>query len=105
MEFHLPYVRIMESKELKKDNREKVDGEPVRSSKDVSFLFRNSEHKDPEEGGYFLYESQRSFVIFGSIASRWTAINLADIYMHDDPTNADMEDMLPYYECQAAQAH
>ncbi|KAK2016887.1 hypothetical protein LZ32DRAFT_667170 [Colletotrichum eremochloae] len=97
LEFHISYYVWGEGTEIRRDIREKPNGDPWRSSTDLSFLlgFRGSGGDgEPTE---CLYEAQTSLVVSGPNASIWTACLLTDTYFRDQ-LDANDEELLSYHE-------
>jgi hypothetical protein len=89
--FHLPYYVWRSSQKLRKDHRQYANGDPLRHSRDVSFL----NWKTCGSSG-FLYEAQISCVVAGSDEWRWVAYCFVDTYF--DADEEGKETVLSYHE-------
>lgn len=85
MEFSLPYRAWRSTKELLRDERVKSSsGEPLRVSRDVSFLRQLV--SDDQSGGNIdaIYSTQISCIVTGYDQWRWTAIVLAEAWFDEE---------------------
>ncbi|OQV04501.1 hypothetical protein CLAIMM_09370 [Cladophialophora immunda] len=90
--FHLPFFALKTSKSPQTDYRRDRNGDPLRRSREVSFL--NRQDNDPK---LYLYDAQVSCVIAGLDWSRWTGWLFLDTY-YFDPEDESREDVWEYYE-------
>ncbi|KIY01980.1 uncharacterized protein Z520_02118 [Fonsecaea multimorphosa CBS 102226] len=85
--FHLPFFALKTSKTPQTDYRRDRTGDPLRRSRDVSFLNRQD-----DASPMYLYDVQASCVISGFDWSRWDAKFFMDTYYFDseDPSKEDI---------------
>lgn len=89
--FHLPYYVWRSSQKVCEDHRRDANANPLRQSRDVSFL--DWKGSGPPS---FLYEAQISCVIAGSDESRYVAYCFVDTYF--DAAEEAKESVLSYHE-------
>jgi hypothetical protein len=89
--FHLPYYVWRSSQKPCQDHRQFANGDPLRHSRDVSFL----NWKTCGSSG-FLYEAQISCVVAGPDEWRWVAYCFVDTYF--DGVEEAKETVLSYHE-------
>jgi hypothetical protein len=89
--FHLPYYVWRSSQKLHKDHRQNANGDPLRHSRDISFL----NWKNCGSPG-FLHEAQISCVVAGSDEWRWVAYCFVDTYF--DAVEEGRESVLSYHD-------
>ncbi|KAK2021296.1 hypothetical protein LX32DRAFT_631835 [Colletotrichum zoysiae] len=96
LEFHIPYYVWEEGNDIRRDVRIKPNGDPLRSSTNLSSLLSQSFSGDrgPPD---CLYEAQTSLVVSGPNSSVWTACLLTDTYFKDQ-TDVNDEELLSYHE-------
>jgi hypothetical protein len=78
---------LRESKEPLKENREKIDGTPLRQSWELPSLTRSLSalrYSDNPAKRYFLYEAQTSVAVTGIDDFVWTAYGFVDTYFGSD---------------------
>lgn len=91
LEFHLPYYAWRHSDNLIQDPREYADKDPLRDTRDVSFLHWDIWNTGPAH----LSEAQISCVVAGIDNSRWEAYCFVETYFEPDESK---ESVLEYYE-------
>jgi hypothetical protein len=89
--FHLPYFAWRSSQKPCEDHRQYANGDPLRHSRDVTFL--NWKTCGPSG---FLYEAQISCVVAGSDQWRWVAYCFVDTYF--DAVDEGKETVLSYHK-------
>jgi hypothetical protein len=89
--FHLPYYVWRSSQKPCEDHRQYANGDPLRHSRDVSFL----NWKTCGSSGV-LYEAQISIVVAGSDEWRWIAYCFVDTYF--DADKEVRETVLSYHD-------
>lgn len=91
LSFHLPYYVWRSSRKACEDHRRDANANPLRQSRDVSFL------KWDSSGSFdFLYEAQISCVIAGSDKSNYVGYCFVDTYF--DAAEEAKESVLSYHE-------
>ncbi|KAK4176795.1 hypothetical protein QBC36DRAFT_300835 [Triangularia setosa] len=95
--FHLPFFAWRRQSKASTDARLGGDGRPLRSSKNVSFLFNPSDKSDEA----YVHEVQMSCMIVGVDNRCWTAYGVFDTYhdggesKHDVQVYESAEDEIP----------
>ncbi|KAN0112261.1 hypothetical protein V8E51_005212 [Hyaloscypha variabilis] len=91
--FHLPFYVWRMSSKAHEDHRLDVNANPLRQSRDVSFLnLKNSGSSERD----FLYEAQISCLVAGTDESRWVAYCFVDTYF--DAADEGKETLKGYHE-------
>ncbi|WDK10176.1 transcription factor sef1 [Colletotrichum graminicola] len=97
LEFHISYYVWGEGTEIRRDIRKKPNGDPWRSSTNLSFLPRFQGSSGDGGPTDCLYEAQTSLTVSGPNSSIWTACLLTDTYFRDQMDVND-EELLSYHE-------
>ncbi|RYP15963.1 hypothetical protein DL765_005403 [Monosporascus sp. GIB2] len=95
LEFHLPFYALRRHRKTLRDLRTRRTGEPLRQSKDITFL-RTLLEKNDNSGNDIIYQAKVSCLVSGWDRYSWVAYMFIDLYFEESHVDEDLESIADY---------